>query len=313
MPSVGLPAPLRALAVRKLIVDQLTAEVAGLFDDAGIDCMLVKGPVIGDWLYAEGIRRYVDSDLLVAQADWDRATALLLRHGFHDKLAAMAHPRLESFASRGFFRGTDAIDLHLTLPGLEAPPNEVWNALWADARCQEIGGRLMAVPARPAVLMHLALHAANHHDEPKPLEDLRRGVLVAGLNEWRQAAELAEELDGLAAFASGLRRLPEGSSLAQSLDVAHLGSVHFDLRLAGVPTAEGLHELLRPGRTAAQRASIVLSELFPNPSFMRWWTPLARRSNRGLVASYPVRWLWLAGKVPGGLMEVRKARRRRPG
>jgi putative nucleotidyltransferase-like protein len=307
----GLSGQSLNVAVRSLLVDRLTAEIATLFADAGIACMLVKGPVIGGWLYEDGLRSYNDSDLLVPWSRWDAASEVLTTHGFHDYLSAVAHPSIGSAASKGFVRGLDNLDLHCTLDGLDAPPQAVWDAFWSTARRQQVGGRSVAVPAKGAVLMHLALHAAHHHDEPKPVEDLRRGILHATTDEWREAAALAHRLEGLAAFATGLRRLPEGEQLASELGVGDAGSVHFDLRSSGVPTAEGLHELLEPGLTFGQRASRAASELFPKPSFMRWWTPLARRGALGLIASYPVRWGWLAMKLPAGFIELGRARRRR--
>lgn len=309
MTSGDMSTKARTVAVRNLLVDRVTSEVVGLFAEAGIHCMLVKGPVIGEFLYTEP-RPYGDSDILVRRSDWNPARAILLTHGFRDALAPMAHPRMESFASTAFVRGSDNVDLHCTLAGLEAPPEEVWDALRESAGEQEVGGTLVSIPGRPAVLMHLALHAVHHHADEKPLEDLRRGVADGAVADWRLAAELADRLGGTAAFASGLRRLPEGQRLAATLGIERFGSMHFELRTAGVPTAEGLHELFAPGLTLAQRVSIVFAELFPKPSFMRWSSPLARRGQRGLIASYPIRWVWLAINVPRGAIELRRARRR---
>lgn len=311
MLSETLPTDFVKVAARNLLVDHLTAEVAELFWSQGIDSMLLKGPVIGDWLYADAIRAYGDADLFIARSDWDQAVALLVKQGFRDYLKPMAHPRMESLAGTAFVRGSQIVDLHCTIAGLEAAPAEVWGALHERADLKEIVGRSMAVPGRPAVLMHLALHVAHHNAPPKFVEDLRRGICAGSDDEWRQAAMLAEKLEGLAAFASGLRLVPEGFGLARSLAIEHAGSVRFDLRASAVPTAEGLHELLEPGLTTGRRASLVLAELFPKPSFMRWWTPLARRGRAGLLASYPLRWSWLGAKAPAGLIAIRRAQRRR--
>lgn len=311
MTDNGLPHSLLELAARNLLVDRLTAEVTALFSGIDIDAMLVKGPVIGEWLYHETVRGYGDSDVLVAASNWDRAVAALLARGFRDHVAPMAHPRMQSSASIAFVRGSQNLDLHCTLPGLDAAPEVVWEALWRHGAQLEVGGRTVAVPARPAVLMHLALHTAAHHADPKPVEDLRRGIVTGTRAEWERAAELAERLAGLPAFASGLRRVPEGAQLARMLDLERAGSVHFDLRAAGVPTAEGLHELFAAGLTLRQRGRLVLDEIFPRPTFMRWWSPVARRGAVGLLLSYPVRWGWLAVKVPAGLAELRRARLRR--
>lgn len=309
----GLSQPLLALAAQNLLVDRLAAEVTGVLDSAGIDSVLVKGPVIGEWLYEDGVRGYGDADLMISPKDWEEAIGLLLQNGFRDYLAPLAHPGLESSASKGLARGSDNVDLHRTLAGLEAPPDEVWRAISSEAGRQRVGGRQIAVPSRPAVLMHLALHAAAHYDAEKPLEDLRRGIAAGSEAQWRAAAELAARLDGLAAFASGLRRLPEGAALGAALAVGRAGSLRLDLRHSGVPTAVGLHELLGPGLTLPERCRLLLHELFPNPAFMRWWSGLARRGTRGLIASYPLRWIWLSVNVPAGLLELVRAWRRRAG
>ncbi len=291
-----------------LAVDTLTAEVIGVFEAAGIDVLLVKGPVIGRWLYPGEVRGYGDGDLVVAATDWDRAVALLEDMGFRDYLGPLEHPRMESDAGTGFRRGAQSIDLHSTLPGLRADPVAVWRALWASAETQAVGGRVVHVPDRAAVLMHIALHAT-HHVEGKPLEDLARAVAAASDNEWRAAAELAARLGGLESFASGMRLLPQAEAVATRLGLVELGSVESDLRQAQVPLAEGLNHLLSAPLSAKQR--IIARELFPKPAFMRWAMPVARRGRPGLIASYPLRWLSLLRRLPAAAATVRRVRRRR--
>jgi hypothetical protein len=43
------------------MIDRLTAEVAGAFDDAGIDFLVMKGPVIASWLYPAEVRPYASA------------------------------------------------------------------------------------------------------------------------------------------------------------------------------------------------------------------------------------------------------------
>jgi hypothetical protein len=293
-----------------MMVDRLTADVVGLFAEAGIRCMLIKGPVIGEALYRDTVRPYGDSDLLVQRADWERAVAVLVEQGFADYLGPMAHPRMESLAGTAFLRGIDNVDLHSTLEGLEASAEQVWESFSASAGVQDIAGRQVAVPGRAAMLLHLALHAAKHPEQGKPREDLRRGVRQGSPSEWRDAAQLAAELGGLPTFAEGLKRIPEGLLLARSLGVEDVSSVATDLRSSQVPIAEGLHELLAPGLTPMQRVNRAATELFPNPSFMKWWHPFARRGPVALALSYPIRWGWLMSKLPGAAVELQRVKRR---
>ena len=297
-------------AMHALNVDRVSAEITERLEAEDIEVLLVKGPVIGAWLYPGEVRPYGDSDLVVRQCDWARAVALLQSLGFRDFLGPLEHPRMESHAGTGFLRGGDNVDLHSTLPGLDADPERVWSALFDSSEGMDIGGRRIRVPARPAILLHVALHAV-HHVDGKPIADLHRALAIATDDEWRAAASLANGLNGLPAFASGLRLAPDGERLVTRLGLGHAGSVHFDLRTAQVPLAEGLDKLLAADVTLRERATIIARELVPNPEFMRWWSPLARRGRRGLVASYPWRWAWLLAKAPAAFTTRRRIRRAR--
>jgi hypothetical protein len=297
-----------ALALRNLAIDRLAAQTAAAFASAGIESMVLKGPVLAAWLYPDEVRPYGDADLLVPPERWRDAVATLERLGFSDQLGPMAHPRMESFNSTAFLRGEENLDLHCAIHGLEAEPAAIWRIFSTGSASQEIGGAALRIPGRPALLLHVALHAA-HHTEAKPLEDLRRALLLTDEELWTAAWELAEELDGAPVFATGLRRLPEGAELARGLGIgAEVRSARHDLRHDRVPTAEGIDELLSPDLSFAERVRTIGRELFPRPEFMRWWFPPARRGRLGLLLGYAWRWIWLVWHAPRGF---RAARRRR--
>jgi hypothetical protein len=300
----------RMLAVRNLAIDRVAAEIAGAFADAGIESLVLKGPVLAQWLYPDEVRPYGDADLMVAPDNWLEAVRTLTQLGFSDYLGPMAHPRMESFASTAFLRGEDNLDLHCTLHGLDAAAERIWDAFTAGAERQTIAGAELRVPGRPALLLHIGLHAA-HHAKGKTLEDLRRAIDRAQESAWEEALDLARSLDGTPAFASGLRLLPEGAELARRLGIdERVRSRRHEVSFEGVPTAEGIDALLRPGVSMRERVRTVFDELFPRPEFMRWWSSLARRGRIGLLASYPWRWAWLLFTAPRGLLAVRRARKR---
>jgi hypothetical protein len=271
---------------------------------------VLKGPALAEWLYPGEVRPYGDSDLMVAPSDWDQAVAVLNRLGFSDYLGPMAHPRMESFAGTCFARGDKSVDLHCALHGLEGDREAIWASFLAGSESQLIGGAELRVPGRPALLMHVGLHAA-HHAEGKPIEDLRRAIVHADQPLWRQALELAQDFNGLPVFASGLRLLPEGIELARRLGIEHVSSPLHELRYEGVPMAEGIDALLSPGVGVRQRLVMLIKEFFPRPEFMRWWSPLARRGRLGLAAAYVWRPAWLIAHAPRGLIAWWRIRRRR--
>jgi hypothetical protein len=307
-PVRGLHPDMRALAIGNLLIDRLTAEIAGEFRAEGIDTIVLKGPVLANWLYPGEVRPYGDSDLMVSPADWERAVATLRRLGFASHLGPMAHPRMESFTSTAFLRNDANVDLHCALAGLDGALEPVWISFSAGSERQLIGGTPVRVPGRPALLLHVALHAAQHGGG-KALEDLRRAIAVAGDDLWREALRLAYIHDGIPAFASGLRLVPEGEELTRRLGIEGIRSTVHEIRHEAIPTAEAIHALLAPEVSMRLRLTTIARELVPRPEFMRWWWPFARRGRIGVIVSYPWRWIWLLAHAPRGLRAVWRRRR----
>lgn len=292
-------------------IDRVSIELHDALAAAGIPSILLKGPAIATWLYADDeLRAYGDSDFLVRYRDWDRAAEVLASLGFAPQWGPMAHPNLGYYDSFAFKRGPlDTVDLHATLSGLRADFDSVWRVLGAAPDTQRVLYADLPVLALPARTMHLALHAAQHYGhEGYPMLDLERGLRSLPTELWRQAMDVAASLDGLNAFGSGLRLLPAGRGMAQRIGVPVDISIQTRLREGSVPLAQGLYTV---ARTPGVQAKLVLlrHELFPRPSFMRWWSPLARRGRRGLVASYAWRPVWLLARLPAAVRELMRARR----
>lgn len=282
----------RGTAMWTLAVDAVTAEVVTAFEEAGIETLLLKGPSISGWLYEEpSMRGYGDSDLLVDPDRLAEARAKLGELRFRPGFGPLPHPGMESLPAQPWRRDGFEVDLHEKLPGASAEPGRAWALLRAGAAQQAVGGRTVLALGESARLVHVALHAAHHGPGTvNPIEDLRRALELVDNDAWERAAEVARGLDALGPFASGLALLPEGRRL-----LARLG-LEDEARRARPPdlpvVAAGL---VRLGAASGSRAkaSLLRHELLPSADFMRWWTPLARRSRRGLVVAYPWRWLYL--------------------
>ena len=299
------------LAASGFGVDLVTAEVTAALLAARVPSILLKGPALTTWLYrGDEARLYGDTDLLVRAADWERAIAILVELGFEDDRAPLAHPRMESGASHPWVRPRDgaAVDLHQTVFGVGAEPEQLWAALSAGAVPGLVGGEEVLMPSFPARLLHVSLHAVQHGGAvpSKPMLDLERALAGAPEETWREAAELAARLRAAGTFAAGLRLLPAGRELAAAIGCADAQGAEATLRVGGVPLAEGFRDLAEaPGLRA--RLEILGRELAPSPAFMRWWTPLARHGVPGLAAAYVWRWLWLASRALPGYRAWRRA------
>ena len=301
---------------RNFAVDAVTAEVAGAFGREGIETLVLKGPVLAKWLYPGEVRTYVDSDLMVAPGNRARAVGVLERLGFAEHRPWMPTPLSLDIGRTTFSRssGSGMVDLHWQLPGLDGDPNAIWGRLAASAERQVIGGAELRVPDRDAVLLHVALHAAQHANlvGGKPLEDLRRALACVEESEWSRALELARAYRGVPTFAAGLRLLPEGGDLACRFDLGEEGSLKYALLREDV-IAEELYALLCASVGIRRKLTIAASRGFPEADYMRWWSPLARRSKLGLACAYIWRAIWVIGQAPRAIHTLWRVRRAKGG
>lgn len=292
-------------------IDRGTAEVVEAFAVAGVPSVVLRGPAIATWLYDHPAeRQYGDVDLLVQPERLAAAHHVLEELGFsHELIRATQHDH--TFHDEVWLREALLVDLHRTLSGAGASPSAVWQALTEEVSQVAIGEVELPVLAVPGRSLVVVLHAAHHGIEfAKPLEDLRRAVARVPIEIWRQTTALAGELDALGAFAAGLRLVPEGSSLAERLELSHELPVDAALRAASAPPmAIALEWLAHGPLSRRQKLAFAVRKVFPPPAFLRSSSRLANRGPVGLVAAYVVRVGSLASRLPGGMASLRRARR----
>jgi hypothetical protein len=294
------------------MVDVVTAEVAGALGREGIEVLVLKGPVLARWLYPGETRPYGDSDLMVAPGDHARAVGVVERLGFVAYVPWKPVPSLlpVNLGRTAFSRdGGVMVDLHHQLPGLEGDSDAIWKHLSENAAQQRIGGLDLRVLDRDALLLHVALHAAQHSNVVggKPVEDLRRALALVEEARWSGALQLARAYRGVPAFVAGLRLLPEGGDLARRLGLAEVRSVGYELRRENM-VAEELYALLRGDMGTGRKLAIVVRRLFPPSDYMRWGSQLARRGKLGLAGVYVRRTIWVIFQAPGAIRALWRVR-----
>lgn len=288
----------RLAAAQALAQDLVSAEVLGALDAAGVPAVLLKGPALAGWLYADGgERRYGDSDVLVPLGRREDAAAVLQSLGFTASLSPAdvtrelhAHPWRRA-------RDGAVVDLHVTVAGMLAPPETVFAAL--PTTTLTVGGRPVPVLAEGARALHVALHAA--HDGAaggKPLRDLGRALEQLEDERWRDAVALARVVDAEEAFGAGLRLVPAGAALADALGLPAAQSTTRRLLAASAPREALVVEQLATTRGLAARARIVARRVVPSPAYLRFRHPIARRGPLGLAAAYLWRPVSLAARAP---------------
>ena len=295
-----------------LAVDAVTANVVAALRRAGVASIILRGPAIARWLYAEGdIRAYRDVDLLVEPERRAKAEAVLAGLGLVYRQAGFAPGESVEHASEWICRRPSVVvDLHHGIEGVCADPAKLWAALTSDLHRLDVAGLPADVPGQPALALIVALHAAHHGvDGGKHLEELRRALERAGLETWQEARQLAERLEAVPSLAAGLRLLTEGAAVAERLQLPHHTDRVTALRAASAhSTAIGFARLLAaPG--VRGKLALAARKLVPTPAFMRHWSRLARRGRPGLVLAYLWRPLWLLlHLVPAGVAWMRARR-----
>jgi hypothetical protein len=300
-------------AARGLAADVAAAHVLGVFAEHAIPSLLLKGPGVARWLYAEDeVRPYGDVDLLVAPGDLHGAELALRSLGFEPLTGENdLRGHRARHATEWVRRDDVSVDLHVTLSGANAPTQQVWEAACSHAVPLVVSGIEAQALDAPGVAVVVALHAAHHGPGfAKSRVELRRALDRLPEETWQEAAELAGRMDAQPAFAAGLSLEPSGAALAERLDLPTQRPVDVTLRASGAPPlALGLEWLSRtPGLPAKTR--LVVRTTFPAPGAIRAWRPSARRGRAALAAAYATHPFWLARHLPASALAVHRARRR---
>ncbi|QXC60858.1 nucleotidyltransferase family protein [Aquihabitans sp. G128] len=294
----------------RLLLDHATVAVVRSLGTAGVDAILLKGPVIARWLYdAPDDRRYVDIDLLVAASDLDATRRVLAGQAF--VLVSAALPASGGPHAETWFRERDhvAVDLHRCLHGLEHLEGDAgFDLVWRDHERLDLGGDApLAVPGVAVRTLHAVLHL-QPKDDPgsRAWVDLERAVSRVDLATWRAAAELAAEVGVREEVGPLLRLVDGGAALADELGLPSVPSAQL-LRhhRRHAPRLDRLVRRIRGGSPAEVRRAIRMT-LAPPPSRVRLSYPIARRGGLGLAAAY----LWRIARFPWLVLESVRHRRR---
>jgi hypothetical protein len=298
-------------AARALYADKTAADVIQHLEGRGIGAILLKGPAIGA-LISEPTRTYVDCDILVPSDLFDDAEATLAEMGLRPvELDVFKHDWPRHAHTWIGLNGAE-VDLHRTFIGVEVDQSLLFGLLKERTEEMEVGGRRVRVLEPSSRLLFLVLHAAKDGTRVgRPVRDLEKAVERIAEDVWVEAAEVAKELDALPSFIAGLTLVPEGANVIDRLAIQASPKTATLIRTEeGAPAlAVGVDWFVRQ-RSLPRMFSLAVHKTFPPASFMRAWSPLARRGGWGLIAAYLWRPLWLLRKLGPAVGAWRRARRR---
>lgn len=297
-------------------LERAAVEVFESFADAGVTAILLKGPAVATWLYPGSLKRpYGDLDVLLAPAEVGTAERVLEDLGFAGRVFVGERG---APSSRIWSRTADdaVVDLHDRLVGVELRAEEAWRVLRDETESLALGpGSVTVLHEAPRALV-VALAAAEKGSAAKPLQDLAAAVSRLPSETWQPAVELAVLLEATEALAAGLRLLPEGARLADSLRLPSSSSIDVQLRARAPTEAKGgalALAWIAGHDTWRGRARAVARVLAPSPAAMREAYPISRRGRAGLLAGYVWRLIVLTPrKIVPATRAYRAARRRSP-
>jgi hypothetical protein len=298
-------------AMRCLALDVAAATTCAALADGGIASILLKGQGLARLLGVERHRRYNDVDILVAPSTFDAAQTLLQDLGYQPRLHG---PRTDEWChwyERPWLLPGPlpmTVDLHRGFAGVRNPET-FWSALSASARRIELAGGSVAVPDAVGAALLVALHAARPGGSAKPGSDLTLALDVLPVSVWRAAADLARTVGATDAFALGLRQTDAGTDLAAAMGLPHRATAPEWIAARRGSGAGYSLAYLAALPTLRARWRYLCLILVPPVAAMRYHRPLSRRGPWLLALEYLVRAGQLTWRIPGGLRELRAARR----
>ncbi len=287
----------------------MTLEILGALHARGIPAVVLKGPSIARWLYEPKTDRlYEDSDLLVAPDRMDDAGRVMFRSGFRTETLI---PSDQPWYARTWTRDDGSIvELHRTLWGIEVSPTDAWRQLAGRTESMALANGTIQVLDVPARAMHVALHAAQHGMNPKPLEDLRRAVIKLPMAVWREAYETAQALEASKAFAAGLELVADGEPISTSLGLVAERTVELHMRAEGASRHSLTLGWIMSQRSWQARSRAIAHKVFPPREFVREKHAEGRDGPRALAMGYIRRVIWLGKRTPSAFRTWRNAKRR---
>jgi hypothetical protein len=312
-------------AAHALALDAAAAEVIRALNAAQIASLLLKGPAMAHWLYADDPsgRTYTDVDLLVSPSDFDAAEHLLRGMGFSQPLSGY-RDRTERWVPESAWERPGApptsVDLHR---GFHGVPVTSWDSFWTVMDEQtaliDVGGAQVRIPDAAGCALIAALHESAAARAEQSAVDLRRAFGVFDQEVWRRAAHRAERSGAMPSLVLALSLHEAGRVIVDELGLSRQlppAESTRSLVISGadpgkVERAWSLQHQLAAAEGGRERARVLFDIAFPSAEYLRATRPMARRGRVGLALVRVGRLAGLALRTPGILRLVRVGRSRR--
>lgn len=136
------------------------------FEIEGIQCVLLKGIVLAEFVYQDiGLRPMDDIDILVREEDLDTAHQILLDNGFVSSLIVKSKfigQYVKSHHLPPYRKGSSTIEVHRHIQTERSSHQININEIWSRAVPLQMGINRVLVPDDSDMLIHLITHLDTH-------------------------------------------------------------------------------------------------------------------------------------------------------
>ncbi len=150
-------------AMTNMVLFKEFSQVFNVFHEDGLPFIALKGAHLAEVIYTDPALRIMgDLDILVKEKDLSRASALLLRMGYSPPVETCVNPADHHLPPFGK-SGKAPVEVHWGIHRVCVPARVDIDGLWARALPAKLGSGEALVLCVEDLLLHLALHAAQHN------------------------------------------------------------------------------------------------------------------------------------------------------
>ena len=153
--------------VRNIRLYESFAAILGQLNDAGVDCVPLKGIYLAETVYNDlGLRHLSDIDILIRSEDVESVCQLMQKTGWDTKKAvprsALESEKFTPAHPYTFYRNGVTVELHTHLYNRHQGADIGETALWELTNEQEFCGGIIRQFGNEMLLQHLCLHLHKH-------------------------------------------------------------------------------------------------------------------------------------------------------
>lgn len=282
------------------------ALVQRVADSLAIRAFFIKGPAS----VVQGLRlpkMSVDVDVFVSPADLEALLAGLRERGWRER---PVDPDSKTFPKHSVTvdhpEWPCCIDVHFRFPGMENPPGDSFDVMWAHTEDLELAGQVVRVPSTALGILILALHALRSPHLPACSQELE---FLTDLTE--RESHSAEILDVATATGSLAAMRPFLEDLGSQPVEWPEASTEWRNRLAS--KEPGSARMIAIAQAPLRdKPRMLFRAVFPAPEVFLSGNIYADMTFKGRLAQHRARWARFLRAAPKIVRDLSPRRRRGP-